>query len=110
MVRHQQPPDGGHAEPELTNQGFCSQAKGVGYAMHLYSRCGDGYCTSWYFEHMLLLTMLRGQYDKGIRNELLYQSTDMDLDAAIAFIEEREVEASSGTDDEVHTPDSAVGG
>ena len=56
------------------------------------------------------LMMLRGLYEQGIRNELLYQSTDMDLDVAIAFIEVREVEASSGTDDEVHTPDSAVGG
>ena len=59
---------------------------------------------------MLLLTMMRGLYDQGIRNELLFHSADIDIDAAIAFIEEREVEPSSSTDDEVHTPDSADGG
>ena len=47
---------------------------------------------------MLLLTMMRGLYDQKIRNEPLYHSTDMDLDAAIAFIEEREGDPSSSTD------------
>ena len=38
---------------------------------NLYSRCGDGYCRSWFLEHMLLLTMMRGLYAQRIRNELL---------------------------------------
>ena len=47
---------------------------------------------------MLLLTMMGGLYDQRIRNKLLYHSADMDLDAAIAFIEEREGDPSSSTE------------
>ena len=35
---------------------------------NLYSRCGEGYCRIWFLQHMLLLTMMKGLYDKKIRN------------------------------------------
>ena len=49
---------------------------------NLFSRCGDGYCRSWFLQHMLMLAMMRGLCDQRIRNELLYHLTDMDLDDA----------------------------
>ena len=48
---------------------------------------------------MLLLSMLRGLYDQGVKRELLFQLEDMDIDSAITFIEEREDDRPSATID-----------
>ena len=42
------------------------------------------------FQQNAALNPVKGLNDQGIKHELLFQSEDMDIDTAVAFVEDRE--------------------
>ena len=86
-------------EPDEPIRTYVLRLRKFATTCNFYSRCGDEYCTNWYIHRMLLLIMLRGLYDQGVKRELLFQLEDMDIDSAITFIEEREDDRPSATVD-----------
>ena len=65
-------------EPDEPIRTYVLRLRKFATTCNFYSRCGDEYCTNWYFNHMLLLIMLRGLHDQGIKREFLFQLEDMD--------------------------------
>ena len=90
-------------------QGFLARLRGLAHVCKLTVKCSSASCVQnvSYSVPIIKHALVKGLWDGEVKEEILSQNPELDLDKNLAFIEAKELDKRSHTALSVSTPDSS---